>query len=159
MTDCRYVSAPLASGTMLPKLPISEINGDFATPYKKLVGSLLHLANTTRPDIAFATGYLSRYMECARKPHWEAAKRVLRFLAGTIQSRICYMRNILAGLHGYSDSDFASDVITRRSVSGFVFKMAGGAISWRSKKQDFTAQSTLEAEFVSMSFAVREAVW
>ena len=84
MGACRSVSAPLATGTVLRRVAVNENVGRFAQGYKQLFGSLLHLANTTRPDIAFAAGYLSRYMDCAGKPLWEAAKRVLRYLSGTI---------------------------------------------------------------------------
>lgn len=63
------------------------------------------------------------------------------------------------GIHGYSDSDFQSDVDDRKSTSGFIFLCNGGAVSWKSSKQTTTADSTTEAEYVAASEAAKEAVW
>ena len=127
-------------------------------PYRQLVGSLLYFSSTTRRDIALCTSLLSRFLENPSRLHWEAAKRVLLCLSQTNSSGIRFRLKSCAGIHGYTDSDFVADKETRRSVTGFVFKMAGEAISWRSKKQESTEQYTLEAEFVAVSYAVREAV-
>ncbi|CDF38077.1 unnamed protein product [Chondrus crispus] len=132
-------------------------------PYRQLVGSLLHLANTTRPDIAFAAGLLSRHLESPELCHWNAAKHVLRYLKGTATLGIQYNRDTSSSntidFHGYSDPDCEGDQNTRKSTSGFVFILAGGAISWRSKKQTVTAQSTVEAEYITFSYAIRELLW
>lgn len=161
MQNCRGVSNPLAPGTALPKLDQTEkkCESHNQMPYRQRVGSLLHLANTTGPDIAFATGYLSRFLEKPGDEHWQAAKLVLRYLSHTKAVVVTFSKWDNAGLHGYTDSDFAGDRESRKSVSGFLFSMEGGAVSSRSEKQDLTAQSTLEADFVAMSFAVREIVW
>ena len=161
MDQCRKVSTPLPPGTVLPGIMDKDEKQERMdrTPYRQLVGSLLHLANTTRPDIAYTTSFLSRFLENPGQEHWNAAKYVLRYLTKTRALGIVYRRDGNSGLHGYTDSDFATDRISRKSMSGFVFKLAGGAISWRSKKQDTIAQSTLEAEYIAMSYTVREAVW
>lgn len=129
-------------------------------PYKELIGALLHLANTTRPDISFISGYLSRFMQDPCKLHWTAAKHVIRYLKATKELGIVYTRGIdhELGIHGYTDSDFAADVTDRTSTSGYVFMHSGGAVSWKSKKQDVIAQSTVEAEYIAMSY-IREALW
>lgn len=163
MTDCRKVSTPLPSGTVLTATMDPGIQEDRqemeGKPYRQLIGAMLHLANTVRPDIAFAVGYLARFMENPTLRHWNAAKHILKYLKSTRDLGITYEKNILAQLVGYSDADFAGDRDSRTSTSGYVFKYAGGAISWRSKRQTVTAQSTMEAEYVALSYAPRELVW
>ena len=129
-------------------------------PHKELVGLLLHLSNKTQPDITFATGISSRYMIRRRLIHWKAARSILRYLKRTITCGIIYRcssssRKRISAL-GYCDADYAADRIERKSVSGFVFIIAEGAVSWRSKKQDNIAQSTVEAEYISRSSAMKE---
>ena len=128
-------------------------------PYRELVGSLLYLSNTTRPDIYFAVGMLSRFMENPGTKHWHAAGHVLRYLRYTSTMGITYKSNMPLQITTYSDADFAGDPDTRKSTSGYVLQFLGGAISWRSKKQTITAQSTVEAETIALSFAVREILW
>ena len=93
--------------------------------------------------------------------HWRAAKNVLRYLKGTKELGIIYGKDKRdqRALMGYSDSDFAGDVENRYSTSGACFLFGGSAISWRSKKQSIVAQSSVEAEYIALSFAVREALW
>ncbi|CAI0405434.1 unnamed protein product [Linum tenue] len=103
---------------------------------------------------------LSRFMESPTRQHQLAAKRVLRYLKGTTKSGIWYKR--LGGesrLLGYTDSDYAGDVDDRRSTSGYVFFLAGGAISWASKKQPVVTLSTTEAEFIAAAYCVAHCVW
>ena len=162
LSNARPASTPLPPGTVLYKGTKAQLEPDVDMsniPYRQLVGSLLHIANTTRPDIMFATTILSRFLDSPGPPHWEAAKQVLRYLGTTRNLGIVFRRSGNPELLGYTDADFANDVSTRKSVSGFVFLLAGGPISWASKKQSIVAQSTLEAEYVAMSTTVREAVW
>ncbi|MCO5567226.1 hypothetical protein L7F22_020915 [Adiantum nelumboides] len=112
----------------------------------------------TRPDIAFAVGVVSRYMLDPGKKHWEAVKGILRYLKATKNMCICYGSQELSVM-GYTDSDYAGDLDNRRSTSGYVFTMAGGAISWRSRLQTCVTQSTTEAEYVAASEACKEAIW
>jgi hypothetical protein len=127
-------------------------------PYRELVGSLMHLAVTVRPDIAFAVGALARYMASPSLVHWQAAKGVLRYLSGTDDCGITYGPN-KSGLIGYCDADYAGDIDTRRSTSGYVFVLNGGAITWQSKRQQTVAASTTEAEYMSAAVAVKEGLW
>ena len=126
--------------------------------YSSLVGGLLYLATTVRPDISYAVGVLSKFMSCPTVSHWRAAKAVLRYLAGTSRVGITYGASP-AVLHGFCDADYARDVDTRKSTTGFVFTMAGGAVSWSSKRQPTVAASTTEAEYMAASAAVKEALW
>ena len=99
--------------------------------YKELVGALFHITNTTRPDIAFAASFLSRFMQDPREMHWRPARHVLRYLMSTKEIGVLYRRQTHSklNLHGYTDSDFATDVIERKYVGGYVFSSSGGAIS------------------------------
>jgi len=95
--------------------------------YAELVGSLLYLSTTKRPDIAFAVGVLSLYMSCPEEDHMRAAKGVLRYLRGTTRLGVAYGDD--KPLQGYVDADWAGDIDARRSTTGFVFTLNGGHIS------------------------------
>ena len=90
--------------------------------------------------------------------HWQAAKGVLRYLAGTIDYGITFAGSDTTVI-GYGDADFAGDLDTRRSTTGYVFTMNGGAISWQSKRQPTVAASTTEAEYMAAAQATKEALW
>jgi hypothetical protein len=127
-------------------------------PYAKLVGSLLYLANRTRPDIAQSVGVLSRYMSCATIKHWRLKKSVLSYLARTIDVGLEYGSKPL-GLEGFCDANHAGDVVSRRSTTGYVFTVAGGAVSWASKLQPTVAFSTVKAKYMAAAHATKEALW
>jgi hypothetical protein len=127
--------------------------------YCELIGSLLYIANTTRPDIAQAVGVLSRYRSAPTTSHWNAAIRVLHYLRETKERVLVLGRDPHVSLEGYVDADFAGDLDSRFSTSGYVFYVFGGAVSWSSKKQKSVATSTVEAEFMAASAAVKEAAW
>ncbi|XP_059595813.1 secreted RxLR effector protein 161-like [Vitis vinifera] len=102
-------------------------------PYASTVGSLMYQV-CTRPDIAFVVGMLRRYQSNPGKDHWKAAKKVMRYLQGTKYYKLMYKRTNNLEVVGYSDSDFAGCVDSRKSTSGYIFILAGGAISWKSIK-------------------------
>jgi hypothetical protein len=106
MLDCNAVSTPVPTGVHLSD---SSLAG--AKPFAELVGSLLYLANCTRPDIAFGTQLLSRHCANPMQAHWELGKRILRYLKGTMNVRLCYGSDELH-LTAYTDSDFAGDLTT-----------------------------------------------
>lgn len=85
-------------------------------------------------------------------------KRVLRYLKGTINYRLRY-GNDQRGLIGYSDADWATDLDNRKSTSGYIFTMYGGAVNWRSKRQEVVALSSTEAELVSAVGCIQEGIW
>jgi transposase InsO family protein len=128
--------------------------------YRELVGALLYLASNTRPDISYAVSVLSRFMSSPTESHWNAAKRVLRYLKGTINQSLTYL-----GAGGvdkpvtFVDADFAADEDKRRSTSGMVVTLNGRAVMWMSKLQSVVATSTAEAEFISAATGVKEALW
>ena len=127
-------------------------------PYASIVGSLMYAQVCTRPDIAFAIGMLGRYQSNPCIGHRRATKKVMRYLQGTKDYMIMYRQIVNLDVIAYSDSDFAGCVDSRKSTSGYIFMMAGGAISWRSVKQTLTATSTMEAEFISCFEATSHGV-
>ena len=126
-------------------------------PYSQLVGSLIYAAICTRPDIQFAISILAQFMADPAPFHWEAAKRVLRYLKGTRDYSLTFGGD-LTDLTGYTDADWGSQA-HRHSISGFVFKFCGGAISWGSRKQPLISLSSTEAEYVAAFETVRELLW
>ena len=129
--------------------------------YMEMVGSLLYLSGGTRPDIAWAVGDLCRHMSAPTDVHMVAAKRVLRYLAGTRILGICYtgQPDGQSNLVGYADADFGGDLDTRRSTTGQLFTINGGAVSWKSTLQKTVSLSTQEAEYQASGAAAREALW
>nr|XP_048330566.1 secreted RxLR effector protein 161-like [Ziziphus jujuba var. spinosa] len=113
----------------------------------------------TRPDIMFAVSLVSRFMEKPCSNHLEAAKRVLRYVKGTIDYRIFYQSNLPIKLMGYPDSDLAGSVDDSKSVAGYVFNIGSGAISWMSKKQPVVALSTTEAEYIAACPTGCQIIW
>jgi transposase InsO family protein len=132
---------------------------ELRTHYQSVIGSLMFAALGTRPDIAFAVQHLSQFSSNPDNSHLTAAKRVLRYLNGTRNLGITYSDTGDIKLTGYSDADWAADLTDRRSTSGFVFMLAGGPITWSSKKQPTVALSTMEAEYMALSHATREVIW
>ena len=128
-------------------------------PYASVVGSLMYAQICTRPDISFAVGMLGRYQSNPGLDHWKAAKKVLRYLQGTKEYMLTYRRSDHLEVIGYSDSDYAGYVDTRKSTCGYLYLLAGGAISWKSVKQSVIATSTMEAEFVACLEAMVQAKW
>lgn len=163
MENCNAISTPSDTNQ---KLSINMNDDDCADkeniksiPYQEAVGSLLYLAQCTRPDIAFAVNDVSRFNSNYRLVHWKAVKRIMRYLKGTIDYKLIYEKGNNNDLHGYCDSDWASDIDKRRSCTGYLFKMSGGAITWSSKRQPTIALSTTEAEYMAMTSAIQESIW
>lgn len=128
-------------------------------PYRELVGSLMYLATTSRPDIANATGFLSRYMHCPTSTLWSAGKRVLKYLKQTKEKGLVYKKEDSNCLQAFSDSDWAGDRVDRKSVSGVSIFHRGNLVSWSSKKQATVALSTAESEYVAAALTVSETVF
>lgn len=121
------------------------------------MGGLLYLASTTRPDIAYAVGVLSRFMHNPEEAHWLAAKYVLRYISGTAGMGLCYGAG--DALVGSCDADYAGDLMTRRSTSGWCFTWNGAVVSWASKLQPTVSVSTAEAEYLAAAAIIKEALW
>ena len=128
-------------------------------PYRQAIGSLMYLMIGSRPDLACVIGKLSQHAEAPSNYHWSAVKRALRYVNGTRDFGISYDGNKMLDAEGFSDADWAGCTNSRKSTSGFVFLVAGGALSWRSRKQTCVATSTCEAEYIAMSLATKESLW
>ncbi|KAH9649806.1 hypothetical protein KPL70_026120 [Citrus sinensis] len=127
-------------------------------PYASAVGSLMFVMICTRPDIAQAVGAVNRYMANPGGEHWITVKRILRYIRGTSDVALCY-GGLEFTVRGYVDSDFAGDLDKRKSTTGYVFTLAGAAVSWVSKLQTVVALSTTEAEYMAATQACKEAIW
>lgn len=129
----------------------------------------MYLSQCTRPDLAYAVGVLSQHLDWPGYQHWNAAQHVLRYVAGTIHFRIRYSGDLgvepVKGLKSHDcpqalcDADWAGDKDTCRSTTGYVFIIAGGALSWRSKLQPTVALSSTEAEYRAITEAGQELIW
>ncbi|KAL2088069.1 hypothetical protein ACEWY4_016897 [Coilia grayii] len=128
--------------------------------YQSMVGSLLYAAMATRPDIAQAVSVVSKFNASPNAAHLTAVKRILCYLKGTLNLTLAqYERSDSGTLVGFSDADWGGDQDDRRSTTGNVFLLGGGAVSWLSKKQATVALSTAEAEYVALSQAAQECTW
>jgi len=157
MEQCNMVCNPIVPGNRLSK-DDSGKSVD-ATNFKQMVGCLMYLL-ATRPDLAYVVCLIARYMERPTETHFAAAKRILRYLKGSLQYGILYKRGELnCELEGWSDSDYAGDLDDRKNTSGYVYKLGSGAISWSSKKQAIVTLSTTEAEFVAASSCACQGIW
>ncbi|GKA47590.1 retrovirus-related pol polyprotein from transposon TNT 1-94 [Tanacetum coccineum] len=155
MLDCNAVVNPIVPGCKLKQEeggPVDE------TLFKKLVGSLMYIT-TTRPDIQFVVSYISRFMSKPTDVHLAAAKRVIRYLQGTLDYGIWYKRGGSGKMEVFTDSDFAGDQNDRKSTSGYLVLWDGAAITWSSKKQSIVALSSTEAEYVAAAACACQVVW
>lgn len=162
MQDCKPISTPLPvnfklSSSMSPSNEV-ERREMSRVPYASAVGSLMFAMICTRPDIAQAVGAVSRYMANPGREHWNTVKRILRYIKGTSNVALCYGGSELT-VRGYVDSDFAGDLDKSKSTTGYVYKLAGGAVSWMSKLQKVVALSTTEAEYMAATQACKESIW
>lgn len=160
-TDLKPVSMPMDPNLPLLKSQSPESASEVArmrqVPYKEAIGSLMYAAMGTRPDIAFAVSTLAQFSQNPGNAHWEAVKRVFRYLLKTKDLSLLYGVKH-QDLEGYVDADRVSQE-HRRAITGYVFLVDGGAISWSSKKQELVTLSTTEAEYVVMTHAAKEVAW
>ncbi|KAK2973952.1 hypothetical protein RJ640_027581 [Escallonia rubra] len=156
MVYCKPVKTPVECEVKLSK----HGEGDKIHPTfsKSLVGSLRYLT-CTRPDILFDVGLMSRYMEAPTTSHLKVAKKILRYIKGTLDYGIMYSSSQDFKLVGYCDSDWAGDKDDRKSTTEFVFFMGNSAFTWNSKKQPIVTMSTCEAEYVVATSCVCHAIW
>lgn len=156
LLNCKPAVTPM---NMNEKLQLEDGTEEAnAKNFRSLVGGLIYLTHT-RPEIAFAVGVISRFMQNPTKHHLGAAKRILRYVAGTANYGIWYTQVSNFSLCGFTDSDWASSLDDRKSTSASVFNLGSGAISWSSKKQATTALSSSEAEYVAATSAACQAIW
>jgi len=167
MEDCAPKLTPMddkirldieVNGVNIAGDPLSEFDKE---RYQQAIGSLLYLSLGTRPDISFAVSILSRFTSRPHEKHEQALNRIFRYLRGTLDVGITYYASKSPIPWGFTDASFASPIVIegRRSPSGYIFSMAGGPVSWSSKRQSTVATSSTEAEYIGQYNAAREAVW
>lgn len=156
MDDCNGISTPMDANQVCENFGDSKIS---KFPFREAVGSLIYLSIATRPDISFAVGVASRFLENPNESHVNAVKRILKYIKSTLNFGIYFNGNCNIRLIGYSDADYAGDKETRRSTSGYVFLLGENIVSWGSERQKSVALSTTESEYIAASVAVKELIW
>jgi hypothetical protein len=155
MSNCKPLATPHAVGVTLAKLEQSV--GNF--PYREAVGALMYAMTSTRPDLAYVVGVLSRHVSAYDESHWRAVKRVFRYLCGTKERGIVFNGTSSPLLDGFCDASYADNRESRRSTGGWYFRFFGGPLTWKSFVQRCVALSTCEAEYIALASATKEAVW
>ncbi|XP_062086225.1 secreted RxLR effector protein 161-like [Humulus lupulus] len=153
MPECKPISTPMEANAKLCVHEGKDLQD--GAMYRHLVGSLIYLT-LTRPDILYAVGVASRYMQHPKKPHLEAVRQMLRYVKDTINYGLLYKKGDEVKIVGYCDVDYAGNHDIRRSTIGYVFKLGSGAVSWYSKKQPTVSLSTTEAEYRASAIVANE---
>ncbi|CAI7783338.1 unnamed protein product [Closterium sp. NIES-54] len=144
-----------------PAAPPSDESVEPSGLYPELVGCLMYLMTCTRPDLAYPLSLLARYMAPGRhrKVHWDAAKRVLRYLCSTPGMGLVLGGQGSVVLTGHSDASWANDQATERSSLGYTFSLGFGSIPWRSTRFSSVLISSCEAEIYAGAMAAQELRW
>ncbi|XP_035842146.1 secreted RxLR effector protein 161-like [Helianthus annuus] len=157
MEGCKAVKTPIGAHfkLSLQDSPKTEHEERYmsSVPYANVVGSMMYLMVCTRPDLAYAVSVVSRYLSCPGKNHWEAVKWILRYLKGTQDWGLVFGDNASdqERVVGFVDADFAKDPDKGRLVTGYMFKILGNVVSWKSQLQHIVALSTTESEYVALT--------
>ena len=158
LTGCNTVDTPMEQRIKLSATkPGAEID---ISRYRSIIGSLRYLVNT-RPDIAYSVGIVSRFMEAPGKEHWAAVKRIVRYIAGTLDYGCRFQKGKKMDLKllGFTDSDCSGDLIQRKSTSGIIFYLGSNLVTWASQKQKVVALSSCEAEYIAAAMGACQGVW
>ncbi|CAI7890378.1 unnamed protein product [Closterium sp. NIES-53] len=153
-------STPLPTGHLL-SAPPSDESVEPSGPYPELVGCLMYLMTCTRPDLAYPLSLLARYVAPGRyqKVHWDAAKRVLRYLCGTSGMGLVLGGRARVVHTGHADASWVDDLATQRSSQGYTFSLGSGSVSWRSTRSSSVLSSSCEAEIFTGAMAAQELRW
>ena len=154
-SNLKSVSTPFDPSFHLKKNlgdPINQLK------YSQIIGSLLYVANRTRPDIAYAIGRLSRYNQNPDQSHWVALERVFQYLKGTLNLSLMFTEYPEV-VEGYSDANWVTDSHDLKSTTGYLFLLGGAAIAWGSTRQTIISRSTMEAELIALDTTCNEAEW
>ncbi|CAI7783713.1 unnamed protein product, partial [Closterium sp. NIES-53] len=153
-------STPLPTGHSL-SAPPSDESIEPSGQYPELVGCLMYLMTCTRPDLAYPLSLLARYVAPGRhrKVHWDAAKRVLRYLCSTSGMGLVLGGRARVVLTGHADASWVDDLATQRSSQGYTFSLGSGSVSWRSTRSSSVLGSSCEAEIYVGAMAAQELRW
>lgn len=153
LLESKAVSTPMEQNKQL-----SFKGEQYEAPFQQLIGSIMYLAVCTRSDIAYSVSYLSQFNVNHTKEHWLAVKRVLKYLKGTKDVGIVYQKGN-APVTGFVDSDWANNILDRKSFYGYFFMLANGPISWECHKENMIALSSTEAEYIGICEATKESLY
>ena len=164
MENSKKGLVPIQRGTILStsQSPSSKVEQERMSgiPYASAIGSIMYAMICTRPDVSCALSMTSRYQQNPGDSHWMAVKNILKYLRNTKDMFLVYgSGEEELVVKGYTDASFQTDRDDSRSQSGYIFILNGGAVSWKSSKQDVVALSTTESEYIAASLAAQEAAW
>jgi hypothetical protein len=157
MRDCNLTRVPIDPGTKL----VTDKQGERvdATEYRRIIGCLRYFLYT-RPDLSYAVGMASRFMEKPTKKHLHVVKQIMRYLKGRLSYVLVYTQeNKEEVLVGYTNSDVGDDLVRRRSTGGIAFYLNDSLVTWCSHKEKTMALSSCEAEFMAATEAAKQAIW
>lgn len=163
MIKCREKSVPESSEKLVDASENELLNDEQVKIYRGIVGSLIYASISTRPDITHAVNMLSRYMSKSGVEHMNAARRLLRYLQGSMNYGLVYQcdERLTSDIKitGYCDSDWGGDQIDRKSTTGYCVFINNNLISWNTKKQPTVALSSAEAELMAIVDVIKEIKW
>jgi hypothetical protein len=119
----------------------------------KIIGALLYISSNTRPDVSYSVNYMSRFQNCYSETYFKYALRILKYLYRTKDSKLCYKRNENREI---IDADWAGDHLDRKSTSGYLIRLCGNVIVWKSRKRKCVTKVSTYAEYVALSEAMSE---
>ncbi|RVW82645.1 Retrovirus-related Pol polyprotein from transposon RE1 [Vitis vinifera] len=156
LLDCKPTETPIIPNHKLGEYP-NQVPTDKGR-YQRLVGKLIYLSHT-RPDIAYAVSVVSQFMHCPSENHMSAVMQILRYLKSSPGKGLRFSKNDHLRVEGYTDADWAGNIMDRKSTSGYFTFVGGNLVTWRSKKQKVVALSSAEAEFRGMAKGLCELLW
>lgn len=164
MLNCIPSSTPMEALTIstsdCPTIGSNEWHDMQRTPYRECVGKLTYLSRITRPDISFAVSVVNRFLHNPGHRHWNAVKRILRYLKGTLHYELTLTPlQASSSYYGYTDADWGGNADNAKSTSGYAFFLGNALISWSSKAQTTTATSSTYAEYIAAYHATLECLW
>lgn len=149
---------PLPIGVKLEPNP-DQATADDISHYQQEIGSIMYLMTKSRPDIAYYTGLLARFMANPSLEHRKWLNRLWLYISYTRDLGLNYQSNSAEDLIGYCDSDWGGDIGTRRSTTGYLYLYRGAAIAWNSRLQRTVALSSCEAEYMALKEAIKEQLF
>ena len=157
LSDAWPTLIPMITGVYRDTLGAAITDPSVITQYRSLLGALMHLANYTRPDIAFAVSYLARFVTSLTTDKFARVSDIIKYLLGTASFGL-YLGGSAAGcpIYAFCDADWAACTSSRRSVTGFVVKCGLGSIVWKSVKQATVSRSTSESEYIAAGDLAKE---
>jgi hypothetical protein len=158
MQLCKPVKTPLCTTEKLSITSGTRLGVEDSTRYRSIVGALQYLT-LTRPDLTFAVNKVCQFLHSPTIVHWEAVKRILRYVQGTISLGIKITKSNSMLVSAFSDADWAGCPDDRRSTGGFAVFLGGNLISWCARKQATVSRSSTEAEYKSLANATAEVMW